>query len=156
MCPSLIQIGSKTAKKNSAQTNRQKNRHYENNGHLAVNQLQMFCNVTHYIMSQKMFTFLFFWQFSQKSTDMNNFQYSIQIIMHHKLKNTQYFPDTWYDSTQLLSDGREFIAATIPCSVLRQWVDINRKHLADKCYQRSLLMWTTRQNSCNTPTDRIQ
>jgi len=45
MCPSLIQIGSKTAEKNSAQTNkqtdrqsdRQTNRHYENNGHLAVN-----------------------------------------------------------------------------------------------------------------------
>jgi len=39
MCPSLIQIGSKTAEKNSAQTNRQTdnkqtNRHYENNGHL--------------------------------------------------------------------------------------------------------------------------
>ena len=34
MCPSLIQIGSKTAEKNSAQTNR----HYKNNGHLAVNQ----------------------------------------------------------------------------------------------------------------------
>ena len=37
MCPSLIQIGSKTAEKNSAQTNRQTDRHYENNGHLAVN-----------------------------------------------------------------------------------------------------------------------
>jgi len=39
----LIEIGSKAAKKNSAQTNRQTdrqtNRHYENNGHLAVNQL---------------------------------------------------------------------------------------------------------------------
>jgi len=38
---SLIQIGSKTAEKNSAQTNRQTKqtyRHYENNGHLAVNQ----------------------------------------------------------------------------------------------------------------------
>jgi len=38
----LIEIGSKTADKNSAQTNRQTNkqtdRHYENNGHLAVNQ----------------------------------------------------------------------------------------------------------------------
>jgi len=34
----LIQIGSKTAEKNSAQTNRQTDRHYENNGHLAVNQ----------------------------------------------------------------------------------------------------------------------
>jgi len=44
MCPSLIQIGSKTAEKNSAQTNKQTktlhkqtdkqtNRHYENNGH---------------------------------------------------------------------------------------------------------------------------
>jgi len=39
MCPSLIQMGSKTAEKNSAQTNKQTNRHYENNGHLAVNQL---------------------------------------------------------------------------------------------------------------------
>ena len=38
MCPSLIQIGSKTAEKNSAQTNRQTDRHCENNGHLAVNQ----------------------------------------------------------------------------------------------------------------------
>jgi len=35
----LIEIGSKTGEKNSAQTNRQTNRHYENNGHLAVNQL---------------------------------------------------------------------------------------------------------------------
>jgi len=32
MCPSLSEIGSKTAEKNSAQTD------YENNGHLAVNQ----------------------------------------------------------------------------------------------------------------------
>ena len=38
MCPSLIEIGSKTAEKHSAQTNRQTDRHYENNGHLAVNQ----------------------------------------------------------------------------------------------------------------------
>jgi len=42
MCPSLIQVGSKTAEKNSAQTNKQTNRqtdrHYENNGPLAVNQ----------------------------------------------------------------------------------------------------------------------
>jgi len=38
MCPSLMEIGSNTAEKNSAQTNRQTNRHYENNGHLAVNQ----------------------------------------------------------------------------------------------------------------------
>jgi len=38
MCASLIEIGSKTAEKNSAQTNRQTDRHYENNGHLAVNQ----------------------------------------------------------------------------------------------------------------------
>ena len=40
-CPGLvdtwIQIGSKMAEK-TAQTNRQTNRHYENNGHLAVNQ----------------------------------------------------------------------------------------------------------------------
>jgi len=34
MGPSLIEIGSKMAEKNSAQTDR----HYENNGHLAVNQ----------------------------------------------------------------------------------------------------------------------
>jgi len=34
MCPSLIEIGSKTAEKSSAKTNR----HYENNGDLAVNQ----------------------------------------------------------------------------------------------------------------------
>jgi len=34
----LIEIGSKTADKNSAQTNKQTNRHYENNGHLAMNQ----------------------------------------------------------------------------------------------------------------------
>jgi len=48
MCPSLIEIGSKTAEKNSVQSNRQTNkqtdkqtdRHYENNGHLAVNQKQ--------------------------------------------------------------------------------------------------------------------
>jgi len=44
MYASLIQIGSKTAEKNSAetsdrQTDKQTNRHYENNGHLAVNQL---------------------------------------------------------------------------------------------------------------------
>jgi len=50
MCPSLIEIGSKTAEKNSAQTNRQTDketnkqtdrqtdRHFANNGHLAVNQ----------------------------------------------------------------------------------------------------------------------
>jgi len=44
MCPSLIEIGSKTAEKNSTQTNKDKqtdkqtDRHYENNGHLAVNQ----------------------------------------------------------------------------------------------------------------------
>ena len=38
ICPSLIEIGSNTAEKNTAQTNRQTDRHYENNGHLAVNQ----------------------------------------------------------------------------------------------------------------------
>jgi len=38
MCPSSIEIGSKTVEKNSAQTNRQTDTHYENNGHLAVNQ----------------------------------------------------------------------------------------------------------------------
>jgi len=45
MCPSLIEIGSKTAEKNSAQTNRQTDRHYENNGNLAVNQ-KFYCSVT--------------------------------------------------------------------------------------------------------------
>ena len=39
-----MEIGSKTAEKNSAQTNRQTNRHYENNGHLAANQ----CARSHY------------------------------------------------------------------------------------------------------------
>jgi len=34
----LIEIGSKTAEKNSTQTDRQTDRHCENNGHLAVNQ----------------------------------------------------------------------------------------------------------------------
>jgi len=46
ICPSLIKIASETGEKNSAQTNkqtdrqtdRQTNRHYENNGHLSVNQ----------------------------------------------------------------------------------------------------------------------
>jgi len=37
MYPSLIEIGSKTAEKNSAQA-KQTNRHNENNGHLDVNQ----------------------------------------------------------------------------------------------------------------------
>ena len=45
MCPSLIEIGSKTALRNSAETNKQTNkqtdRHYENNGHFAVNQKNM-------------------------------------------------------------------------------------------------------------------
>jgi len=52
MYPSLIQIGSKTAEKNSAQTNKQTdkqtnkqtNRHYENNGNLAVNQILIHSN----------------------------------------------------------------------------------------------------------------
>jgi len=39
MYPSLIQIGSKTAEKTlHKQTDKQTNRHYENNGHFAVNQ----------------------------------------------------------------------------------------------------------------------
>jgi len=40
MCPSLIEIGSKTTlhKQTDKETDRQTNRHYENNGHLAVNQ----------------------------------------------------------------------------------------------------------------------
>jgi len=33
-----MEIGSKTAEKNSAQTNKQTDRHYENNAHLVVNQ----------------------------------------------------------------------------------------------------------------------
>jgi len=42
----LIEIGSKTAEENSAQTNKQTDRLYENNGHLAVNQLsELFCAV---------------------------------------------------------------------------------------------------------------
>ena len=53
MSYSLIEIGSKTAEKNSAQTNkqtnkqtdRQTNRHYENNGHLAVNQHNQFFRI---------------------------------------------------------------------------------------------------------------
>jgi len=48
----LIEIGSKTAEKNSAQTNRQTDkqtdRHYENNGHLAVNQKYCFVISTAY------------------------------------------------------------------------------------------------------------
>jgi len=45
----LIEIGLKTAEKNSGQTNRQTNRHYENNGHLAVNQQhKVFTSNWHY------------------------------------------------------------------------------------------------------------
>jgi len=53
MCPSLIQIGSKKAEKNSAQTNKQTNRHYENNGHLAVNQnsVKAVGRITHWLGS---------------------------------------------------------------------------------------------------------
>jgi len=44
----LTEIGSKTAEKNCAQrnrgTDRQTDRHYENNGHLAVNQKFVFSN----------------------------------------------------------------------------------------------------------------
>ena len=47
MCPSLIEIGSKTVEKNSAQTNRQTDRHYENNGHLGVNQNVLRSNFDH-------------------------------------------------------------------------------------------------------------
>jgi len=51
----LIEIGSKTAEKNSAQTNKQTNkqineqtdRHYENNGHLAVNQQRTYCETAY-------------------------------------------------------------------------------------------------------------
>jgi len=38
----LIEIGSKTAEKNSAQTNRRTDRHYENNGHLAGREPKLF------------------------------------------------------------------------------------------------------------------
>ena len=41
----MIEIGSKTAEKNSAQTKRQTDGHYENNGHLAVNQQLERCNL---------------------------------------------------------------------------------------------------------------
>ena len=51
MCPSLMQIGSKTAEKNSAQTDRQTNRHYENNGHLVVNQFTKFAHASTYAWS---------------------------------------------------------------------------------------------------------
>jgi len=44
MCPSLIEIGSKTAEKNSAQTNRQTDRHYENNGHFGREPKMIFLN----------------------------------------------------------------------------------------------------------------
>jgi len=48
----MIEIGSKTAEKNSAQTNRQTdrqmNRHYENNGHLAVNQKRSQCHLLYH------------------------------------------------------------------------------------------------------------
>jgi len=52
MCPSLIEIGSKTAKKNC--TNKQTDRHYENNGHLAVNQKEQLhaqsnCDCIHWL-----------------------------------------------------------------------------------------------------------
>ena len=43
MCPSLIEIGSKTAL--HKQTDKQTDRHYENNGHLAVNQKQHYATV---------------------------------------------------------------------------------------------------------------
>jgi len=46
----LIEVGSKTAEKNSAQTNRQTDGHYENNGHLAVNQLLWPLVVWYYCM----------------------------------------------------------------------------------------------------------
>jgi len=57
MCPSLIEIGSKTAEKNSAQTNKQTNRqtdkHYENNGHLAVNQLHRMAQLRNIVRKQR-------------------------------------------------------------------------------------------------------
>ena len=66
MCPSLIEIGSKTAEKNSAQTNkqtdkqtnRQTNRHYENNGHLAVNQYRTVLMLTSIIITLTDDTFI--------------------------------------------------------------------------------------------------
>jgi len=45
----MIEIGSKTAEKNSAQTGR----HYENNGHLAVNQKQDITKICINILQQK-------------------------------------------------------------------------------------------------------
>jgi len=44
----LIEIGSKMAEKNSAQTNRQTDRHYENSGYLAVNQFKLLSLVKHF------------------------------------------------------------------------------------------------------------
>jgi len=60
MCPSLIEIGSKTAEKNSAQTNR----HYENNGHLAVNQ---------FFTTQVLVNFHFRLQFLQSMDELLTF-----------------------------------------------------------------------------------
>ena len=56
ICLSVTEIGSKTAEKNSVQTNKQTNkptnRHYENNGHLAVNQLYLINYIYLYICVQ--------------------------------------------------------------------------------------------------------
>ena len=59
MCPSLTEIGSKTAEKNSAQTNRQTDRHYENNGHLAVNRKHNMNTHPNYACLIKFLTFYF-------------------------------------------------------------------------------------------------
>ena len=61
MHPSLIEIGSKTAEKNSAQTNKQTNkqtdRHYENNGHLAVNHHSVAASLSSACYSSTMLSF---------------------------------------------------------------------------------------------------
>jgi len=64
------------AEKNSAQTNRQTNRHYENNGHLAVNQLMI------YQRSAKIYAVFFSMQTMPNYTNMF---YKMRIILIHRL-----------------------------------------------------------------------
>ena len=90
MCPSLIQIGSKTAEKNSAQTNRQTNkqtnrqtdRHYENNGRrepktVTVAWLLVKCAPAAAAAGVALFGFLFFifknliWAQSSRQIDLS-------------------------------------------------------------------------------------
>ena len=80
----LIKIGSKMAEKNSAQTNKQTNRHYENNGHLAVNQYYNTIIVLSVIKIQKclidQFAFFNFGliRFSISSTRFRFFDFGIR------------------------------------------------------------------------------